>query len=158
MSLLNKQEICWESRSRSRHRFYTFGSAMLLLGEAVVQRSSVKKVFLEVSQLKKSLWHRCFPVNFAKFLRTLFSTDHLRWLLLYLTICTSYFLVLHLVILFFLESVKLYFIQLFEIFSFIYSRLDILSDCRDLWYIDRNIIFFYFFYFHSSLHFLYSFI
>ena len=23
--------------------------------------------------LKKRLWHRCFPVNFAKFLRTLFS-------------------------------------------------------------------------------------
>ena len=47
--------------------------------EAVVQRRSVKKVFLEISQssqenpcaraffLKKRLWHRCFPVNFAKF-------------------------------------------------------------------------------------------
>ena len=32
--------------------------------------------------LQKSLWDRCFPVNFAKFLRTLFSTEHLRWLLL----------------------------------------------------------------------------
>ena len=32
--------------------------------------------------LKKSLWHRCFPVNFAKFLRTPFFTEHLRWLLL----------------------------------------------------------------------------
>ena len=56
--------------------------------EAVVQRCSVKKVFLEISQnsqentcarvsflitlLKKRLWHRCFPVNFAKFLRTPF--------------------------------------------------------------------------------------
>ena len=60
------------------------------------QRCSVKKVFLEISQnsqentcarvsfliklqaasatlLKKRLWHRCFPVNFAKFLRTLFT-------------------------------------------------------------------------------------
>ena len=27
--------------------------------------------------LKKSLWHRCFPVNFAKFLRTPFFTEHL---------------------------------------------------------------------------------
>ena len=27
--------------------------------------------------LKKRLWHRCFPVNFAKFLRTLFFTEHL---------------------------------------------------------------------------------
>ena len=78
----------------------------LLSAEAVVQRCSVKKVFLEISQshrktpvpetlfnkfaglrpatlLKKSLWHRCFPANFAKFLSTPFFTEHLRWLLLY---------------------------------------------------------------------------
>ena len=33
--------------------------------------------------LKKRLWHWCFPVNFAKFLRTPFLTEHLRWLLLH---------------------------------------------------------------------------
>ena len=27
--------------------------------------------------LKKRLWHRCFPVNFVKFLRTPFFTEHL---------------------------------------------------------------------------------
>ena len=32
--------------------------------------------------LKKRLWHRCFPVNFAKFLRTSFFIEHLHWLLL----------------------------------------------------------------------------
>ena len=32
--------------------------------------------------LKKRLWHRYFPVNFAKFLRAAFLTEHLRWLLL----------------------------------------------------------------------------
>ena len=32
--------------------------------------------------LKKRLWHRCFPVNFAKFSRTHFFIEHLRWLLL----------------------------------------------------------------------------
>ena len=32
--------------------------------------------------LKKRLQHRCFPVNFSKFLRTPFLTEHLRWLLL----------------------------------------------------------------------------
>ena len=32
--------------------------------------------------LKKKLWHRCFPLNFAKFLRTPLSIEHLRWLLL----------------------------------------------------------------------------
>ena len=62
--------------------------------EAVVRRCSVKK---EISQnslfnkvaglrpatlLKKSFWHRCFPVNFPKFLRTPFFTEHLQWLLL----------------------------------------------------------------------------
>ena len=31
--------------------------------------------------LKKRLWHRFFPVNFAKFLRTPYFTKHLRWLL-----------------------------------------------------------------------------
>ena len=32
--------------------------------------------------LKKRLWHWCFPVNFAKFRRTLFLPEHRRWLLL----------------------------------------------------------------------------
>ena len=64
--------------------------------KAVAQTSSVKKVFLEISQnskettlqaapatlLKKRLWHRCFPVNIAKYLRTPFFTEHLWWLLL----------------------------------------------------------------------------
>ena len=54
-------------------------------------KCSVRKVFVEILQnsekppapgsvvdlgpvtlLKKRLWHRCFPVNFAKFLRTPF--------------------------------------------------------------------------------------
>ena len=63
---------------------------MVDMTEAVVQRCSVKKVFLEISQnsqetpvpeaarailLKKRLWHKCFPVNFAKFLRTPFSQN-----------------------------------------------------------------------------------
>ena len=32
--------------------------------------------------LTKRLWHRRFPVNFAKFLRTPFLTEHIWWLLL----------------------------------------------------------------------------
>ena len=31
---------------------------------------------------KKRLWHKCFPVNFAKFHRTPFYIEHLWWLLL----------------------------------------------------------------------------
>ena len=30
--------------------------------------------------LKQRLWHLCFPVNFAKLLRTPFLTEQLRWL------------------------------------------------------------------------------
>ena len=75
--------------------------------EAVVRRCSVRKVSLEISQnsqestwvrnsfliklqdLKKSLWHRCFHVNVAKFLRTPFLTEHLRWLLPLVRKCFS---------------------------------------------------------------------
>ena len=32
--------------------------------------------------LCQSRWHRCFPVNFAKFLRTPFITENLWWLFL----------------------------------------------------------------------------
>ena len=72
--------------------------------KAAGQRCSVKKVFLEISQnsqknncarvsfliklqaeawnfIKKRLAHRCFPVNFAKFLTTPFHKEPLRWLL-----------------------------------------------------------------------------
>ena len=45
--------------------------------------------------LKKRPWHRCFPVNFANFLRTPFSTEHLRWLLLSLD---HYFLTLTIIV------------------------------------------------------------
>ena len=54
-----------------------------------------KKVFLEISQnsqentcargffLPESLWHRRFPVNFAKISKNTFVTENLRWLLLH---------------------------------------------------------------------------
>ena len=74
--------------------------------EAVVRRCSVKKGVLKnftkftgkhlcqslffnkvaglrpATLLKKRLWHRCFPVNFVKFLRTPFYIEHLWRLLL----------------------------------------------------------------------------
>ena len=39
-------------------------------------------VLKPVNLLRKRLWHRCFPVNVANFLRTPFVTEQLRWLLL----------------------------------------------------------------------------
>ena len=51
--------------------------------EAIVQRFSVKKVFLEISQnLQKNIFARVSFFNFAKFLRAPFLTEHLWWLLL----------------------------------------------------------------------------
>ena len=38
--------------------------------------------FKPATLLKERLWHRCFLVNFVKFLRTPFFTEHLWWLLL----------------------------------------------------------------------------
>ena len=39
--------------------------------------------------LKKRLWYRCFPRSFAKFRRAS-PTEHLRWLLLFLTMPKKY--------------------------------------------------------------------
>ena len=41
-----------------------------------------QSLFFNIFLLKKRLWHRCFPVIFAKFLRTPFSIEHLWRLLL----------------------------------------------------------------------------
>ena len=48
--------------------------------EAVVRRCSVKRVFLE-------FLHRCFPMNFVKFLRTPVFIEHVWWLLLKVGFC-----------------------------------------------------------------------
>ena len=37
------------------------------------------------NRIKKRLWHRCFPANTAKFLRTAFFIEHLQWFLLYIS-------------------------------------------------------------------------
>ena len=53
------------------------------IGKHLCQSLFFNKVAsLPTTLLKKRLWHRCFPVNFAKFLRTPFFTKHFRWRLL----------------------------------------------------------------------------
>ena len=42
------------------------------------------------SFIKKRLWHRCFPVNFAKFLRTSFLQNTSGWLLLTFLVLPSF--------------------------------------------------------------------
>ena len=92
-------------------------TTMQLFSEAGARSSSVKKVLLEISQksqentcvkvsfliklqesglgpatlLKKRLWHRCFTVNFLKFLRTPSHTERLWWVLLFFTKLVHYF-------------------------------------------------------------------
>ena len=41
--------------------------------------------------LRKRVWHRCYPVNFAKFLRTSFLTEHLCWMIIIRVIQNVYF-------------------------------------------------------------------
>ena len=51
--------------------------------EAVVGGTvSARMCLRPATLLKKKPWHRCFPVSFAKFLKTSFLSEHLRWLLL----------------------------------------------------------------------------
>ena len=58
--------------------FAEFTGKHLCLGLFFNKVASVRPTTL----LKKRFWHRCFPVNFAKFLRTPFWQDTSGWLLL----------------------------------------------------------------------------
>ena len=66
-------------RDRSSHRRCSVRKGVLrnftkFTGKHLCQRLFFNKVagLRPATLLKKSLWHRCFPVNFAKFLRTPF--------------------------------------------------------------------------------------
>ena len=58
------------------------------IGKHLCQSLSFNKVegLRPETLLKKRLWHRCFPVNFVKFLRTPFLTEHVWWLLVALSL------------------------------------------------------------------------
>ena len=75
-----------------RERFF-FNQTLRPFLKLVVQRCSVKKMFLEISQISQEntcarvsrdsrFRHRCLPVTLAKFLRIPFLTEHPWWLLL----------------------------------------------------------------------------
>ena len=100
------------------HCNFELYSVSILL-EAVVWRCSAEKVFLEILQnsqenacarvpkglhntfwattkkvcnfIKKRLWHRRFPMNFAKLLWTPFLTEQLWWLLLFCVNLSKHF-------------------------------------------------------------------
>ena len=79
---------------------HSFIFPLLILFRSSHRRCSIKKVFFKISQnsqenicakvsfiLKKRLWHRCFPVNFAKVLRTPFLQNTSGQLLLFIQMC-----------------------------------------------------------------------
>ena len=76
--------------TRSSHRKEVFckkGVFMLAVcnfikKETLTQVYSCEFCLMSATLLKKRHQHRCFPVNFAKFLRTSFFKEHLRRLLL----------------------------------------------------------------------------
>ena len=45
------------------------------------QENTCVGVSFLTTSLKERPWHRCFPMNFAKFLKTPFFIEHLKWLL-----------------------------------------------------------------------------
>ena len=79
-----------------RNLFYSIYEISTSSPDITLNRSSRSQIFFEINinnfakftenicatLLKKRLWHRRFPVNFAKFLTTLFFIEHLWWQLL----------------------------------------------------------------------------
>ena len=62
------------------------GSRIVVVVFSEISQNSQGNTCARVSlliKLKKILWHRLFPVNFAKFLRIPFFKEHLQWLLLF---------------------------------------------------------------------------
>ena len=74
--------------SRSRHPRYSAKNVFSEISQNSQENTCARVSFLiklqarSATVLKKGLWHRCFPVNFAKFLRTPFLQNTLRRLLL----------------------------------------------------------------------------
>ena len=60
-------------QNRSSHRGCSVRKAVLRNFEKFTGKHLCQSFFFnKVSLLKKRLWHKCFPVNFAKFLKTPF--------------------------------------------------------------------------------------
>ena len=88
-SLLNGYIMVFHT-SRSSHQRYSVKKGTLrnfvkFTGKHLCQRLFFNKVagLRPATLLKKSLWHRCFPVNSAKFLRTPFLQNTFGRLILY---------------------------------------------------------------------------
>ena len=79
------QEVNQRFRTRSSRPEVFCKKSVLRKFSKLTGRHLCQILFLikkRLSLLKKRLQHRCFPVTFAKVLRTSFLTEHLRWLFL----------------------------------------------------------------------------
>ena len=82
ISRSSRPEVFLESAPRNFAKF---------TGKHLCQSLSFNKVAdpRSATLLKKRLWHRCYPVNFAKFLRTPFLTEHVWWLFQSFKFCSK---------------------------------------------------------------------
>ena len=87
LCILKFRELCHSTESTHPEMFCEKGvlkNFAKFTGKHLCQTFSFSKVAVltPATLFKKKLLHRCFPVNFAKFLRTPFCIEHLWWLCL----------------------------------------------------------------------------
>ena len=88
--------LCRDSRSQIFYKIGVLKSFKIFIGKLLCWSLFLIKMPLFNKGLKvcnfieKRLQHRFFPVKFAKFLRTPFFIEHLRWLLLPVGTCLEF--------------------------------------------------------------------
>ena len=84
---INQKATCWRFRNSRPEMFcknVVLKNFTKFTRKHVFQSLFFNKVadLRRATLLKKKLWHRCFPVNFVKFLRRSILIEHCWWLLL----------------------------------------------------------------------------
>ena len=132
---IKNEEIKPDSYRRSRPEVFCKEGALRNFAKFTEKHQCQSLFFNKVAGLgpatllKKKLWHWCFPVNFAKFLRTPFFTEHLRWLLLFIAnlrktygswiaFCCFSFITKLINLFLFLWNILLYYFVLFKSYYF----------------------------------------
>ena len=85
LAILQSQVTVNPDRSRNNHQKSSIKTGVLQVSQNS-QESACARIYLlilrPISLLKKRLWHRCLPVDFVKFKRTLFLQNS-SWQLLF---------------------------------------------------------------------------
>ena len=76
------EHVIWHAASWWKRMFFFIGKICNEINYQLINR--IMRRFFETTLLKKrQIWHRCFPVNFAKFVRTPFlqnTSGRLLWI------------------------------------------------------------------------------